>query len=70
MMKEGILYIWRHPQFKGLFIFLAIAMLIATSIDLVLISFLTTILGVGVENLRFHWHRVIVRDHYRRFFNT
>ena len=53
MMKEGILYIWHHPKFKGLFIFLAIAMLVATSIDIVLISFLTTILGVGVENLGF-----------------
>ena len=53
MMKEGILYIWHHPQFKGLFIFLAIAMLIATSIDLVLISFLTNIMRVGVENLSF-----------------
>ncbi len=53
MMKEGVLYIWNHPQFKPLFIFLAVAMLIATSIDLVLISFLTTILAVGVENLSF-----------------
>lgn len=53
MMKEGVLYIWDHPQFKKLFIFLAVAMLIVTSIDLVLLSFLTTILFVGVENLSF-----------------
>lgn len=53
MMKEGVMYIWNHPQFKPLFTFLAVAMLIATSIDLVLLSFLTTILGVGVENLSF-----------------
>jgi len=53
MMKEGVSYIWSHPQFKPLFSFLAAAMFIATSIDLVLLSFLTEVLHIGVENLSF-----------------
>ena len=53
MMGEGVSYIWSHPQIKPLFLFLAIAMLIITSVDLVLLSFLTDILFIGVENLSF-----------------
>lgn len=53
MMKEGLLYIWNQPKFKMLFLFLTLAMLVATSVDLVLISFLTDSLSVGVENLSF-----------------
>lgn len=53
MMKEGVLYVWNHPKLKPLFMFLAIAMLIVTSVDLVLLSYLTTVLFVGVENLSF-----------------
>jgi len=53
MMKEGVLYVWNHSKLKPLFLFLAIAMLIVTSVDLVLLSYLTTVLFVGVENLSF-----------------
>ncbi|RHW43485.1 MFS transporter [Neobacillus notoginsengisoli] len=53
MMKEGLFYIWNQPKFKALFLFLTLAMFIATSVDLVLLSFLTDVLSVGVENLSF-----------------
>ena len=53
MMKEGLLYVWNQPKFKALFLFLTLAMFIATSVDLVLLSFLTDVLSVGVENLSF-----------------
>lgn len=53
MMKEGLLYVWNQPKFKALFIFLMLAMLVATSVDLVLLSYLTEVLSVGVENLSF-----------------
>ncbi|WP_313893246.1 MFS transporter [Psychrobacillus sp.] len=53
MMIDGIGYIATHSTLKPLFLLLAFAMLIATSIDLVLISFLTEYLKVGVENLSF-----------------
>ncbi|MFD2682665.1 MFS transporter [Bacillus seohaeanensis] len=53
LMKEGIKYIVRHPQLRLLFSFLALAMFFATSVDLILISFLTDVLLVGVENLSF-----------------
>ncbi|GEN82739.1 MFS transporter [Sporosarcina luteola] len=53
MMKEGLLYVWNQRKFKTLFLFLTLAMLVATSVDLVLLSFLTDVLAVGVENLSF-----------------
>ncbi|WP_059173374.1 MFS transporter [Bacillus sp. FJAT-27445] len=53
MMKEGLLYVLNQPKLKALFLFLTLAMFIATSVDLVLLSFLTDVLSVGVENLSF-----------------
>ncbi|WP_391207274.1 MFS transporter [Psychrobacillus sp. L4] len=53
MMMDGIRYIATHQTLKALFLLLAFAMLIVSSIDLVLISFLTERLKVGVENLSF-----------------
>ncbi|MGZ9584729.1 MFS transporter [Paenibacillus marinisediminis] len=53
LMKEGVRYIIKHPQLKSLFSFLAVAMFVATSIDLLLIAFLTEVLSEGVENLGF-----------------
>ncbi|MFJ8065968.1 MFS transporter [Psychrobacillus sp. NPDC096426] len=53
MMEDGIRYIATHKTLKPLFLLLAFAMLIVSSIDLVLISFLTEHLKVGVENLSF-----------------
>lgn len=53
MMMDGIGYIATHSTLKPLFLLLAFAMLIVTSVDLVLISFLTEYLKVGVENLSF-----------------
>ncbi|WP_391119782.1 MFS transporter [Psychrobacillus sp. L3] len=53
MMMDGIRYIGTHQTLKALFLLLAFAMLIVSSIDLVLISFLTERLKVGVENLSF-----------------
>lgn len=53
LMKEGVRYIITDRQLMPLFSFLAIAMFVAGSIDLVLISFLTEKLLVGVENLSF-----------------
>ncbi|GAV10728.1 MFS transporter [Paenibacillus sp. NAIST15-1] len=53
LMKEGVLYIARHRQLGTLFVFLTIAMFIASSVDLILLSFLRDVLGSGVENLSF-----------------
>lgn len=53
MIKEGVGYIATHDTLKPLFLLLAFAMLIVSSIDLVLISYLTDYLKVGVENLSF-----------------
>ena len=53
LMKEGISYVTNHLQLRPLFVILAIAMFIATSVDLILINFLTEVLGVGVENLSY-----------------
>ncbi|MHC8514518.1 MFS transporter [Sporosarcina sp. ITBMC105] len=53
MIKDGLLYVWSHSTFKTLFTFLTLAMFVATSVDLVLLSFLTDVLHVGVENLSF-----------------
>ncbi|MBS4198713.1 MFS transporter [Bacillus sp. FJAT-49732] len=53
LIIEGVSYVVKQPQLKALFLFLALAMLFATSVDLILISFLSDILHVGVENLSF-----------------
>ncbi|MFB9828796.1 MFS transporter [Lederbergia wuyishanensis] len=53
LIIEGVSYITKHPKLKALFLFLALAMLFATSVDLILISYLSDILHVGVENLSF-----------------
>lgn len=53
LMKDGIHYIARHAQLRSLFAFLAAAMFIATSIDLMLISYLTDIAHTGVEKLSY-----------------
>ncbi|MDT8977571.1 MFS transporter [Paenibacillus sp. chi10] len=53
LMKEGVLYIARHRQLGTLFVFLTLAMFIASSVDLILLSFLRDVLGSGVENLSF-----------------
>jgi len=53
VMFKGIKYVTTHPQLKPLFAFLALAMFFISSIDLILISFLTDILLTGVENLSF-----------------
>ncbi|MBS4193742.1 MFS transporter [Lederbergia citri] len=53
LIMEGVQYIVNQPQLKALFLFLALAMLFAMSVDLILISFLSDILKVGVENLSF-----------------
>lgn len=53
LMREGISYIINKPPLKSLFIFLALAMFFATSVDLILVSFLSDILLEGVENLSF-----------------
>ncbi|MCR8644248.1 MFS transporter [Paenibacillus sp. N1-5-1-14] len=52
-VKEGVRYILTMRELKLLFIFLGLAMLFATSIDLILVSFLKEQLAVGVENLSF-----------------
>ena len=51
LMKEGIRYIANHRQLKPLFSFLAVAMFVATSIDLILIAYLTEVAQTGVEKL-------------------
>ena len=53
LMSEGIKYIIHHPQLKALFSFLALAIFFISSVDLILINFLTEGLLVGVENLSF-----------------
>ena len=53
LMKEGLSYIINNSALKSLFIFLALAMFFATSVDLILVSFLSDILLEGVENLSF-----------------
>ncbi|GIO29060.1 MULTISPECIES: MFS transporter [Paenibacillus] len=53
MMKEGIRYIAKHRRLGPIFAFLAAALFIASSTDLILVSFLRDVLGSGVENLSF-----------------
>lgn len=53
LTKEGFRYIAKHPQLRTLFTFLAIATFIASAVDLVLLSLLTDVLHIGVENLNY-----------------
>lgn len=53
LMKSGVRYIMDIPALKFLFLFLTFAMLLVTTIDLILLSFLTEVLHTGVENLSF-----------------
>ncbi|MFC7372796.1 MFS transporter [Fictibacillus iocasae] len=53
LIKDGILYIVEHVQLRPLFTLLACALFVASSVDLLLISFLTKVLLIGVENLSF-----------------
>ncbi|TQS76519.1 MFS transporter [Ornithinibacillus gellani] len=53
LMKEGISFIIRKPMLRSLFLFLTLGMFVISSIDLLLIHFLTDYLGKGVENLSF-----------------
>ncbi|MED5016417.1 MFS transporter [Paenibacillus chibensis] len=52
-IKDGIGYIAGHKQVGRLFIFLTAALFIASSVDLILVTFLNEVLGTGVENLSF-----------------
>lgn len=52
-IKDGIGYIAGHKQIGRLFIFLTIALFIASSVDLILVTFLNEVLETGVENLSF-----------------
>ena len=53
LMKEGILYILNDKKLKLLFTLLALSMFIVTSIDILLISYFTETLHLGVENISF-----------------
>lgn len=53
LMFEGLTYILTNTKLKLLFSFLALAIFFISSVDLILISFLTERLAVGVENLSF-----------------
>ena len=53
LMFEGLKYILTSAELKLVFSFLALAIFFISSVDLILISFLTEILAVGVENLSF-----------------
>lgn len=53
LIKEGVLYITSQPILRALFLFLTLGMFIVSSVDLLLIHFLTDYLSTGVENLSF-----------------
>lgn len=53
LIKEGVRYITHNRVLRSLFVFLTLGMFIVSSIDLLLIHFLTDMAGVGVENLSF-----------------
>lgn len=53
LTKEGVLYITGQPILRALFLFLTLGMFIVSSVDLLLIHFLTDYLSTGVENLSF-----------------
>lgn len=53
LIIEGVVYITSQPVLRSLFLFLTFGMFIASSVDLLLIHFLTDYLSVGVENLSF-----------------
>jgi len=53
LMIEGMHYIIKKPQLNSLFTLLALAMFFVSSVDLILVSFLSDILTVGVENLSY-----------------
>lgn len=50
-MNEGFQFCWNHKRLKLLFIFIAIGMFVAHSFELILLTFLTDTLRVGVENM-------------------
>src|SRR5699024_10599364 len=53
LIKEGVLYITGQPILRALFLFLTLGMFIVSSVDLLLIHFLSDYLSTGVENLSF-----------------
>lgn len=53
LIKEGVLYIIGQPILRALFLFLTLGMFVISSVDLLLIHFLTDYLSAGVENLSF-----------------
>src|SRR5699024_6621063 len=53
LTKEAVLYITGQPILRALFLFLTLGMFIVSSVDLLLIHFLTDYLSTGVENLSF-----------------
>lgn len=50
-MKAGFQFAWSHNKLRMLFIFIAIGMFAAHSFELILLTFLTDTLKIGVENM-------------------
>ncbi|GAK08501.1 MFS transporter [Geomicrobium sp. JCM 19038] len=50
-IRAGLREVWSSKQFRMLYTFIAIGMLIATAFELILIHFLTDELHLGVENM-------------------
>ncbi|WP_413381372.1 MFS transporter [Alkalihalobacillus sp. 1P02AB] len=53
MILSSLSYVWHHTMLKPVFLLLTCAMLFISSVDLLLVTFLTEELKVGVENLSF-----------------
>ncbi|HET7578925.1 MAG TPA: MFS transporter [Bacillales bacterium] len=53
LMGEGLAYVWHHKLIRSVFSLFLVAWFIGSSIELILVTYVTKVLGRGVEDLSF-----------------